>query len=186
MSSAEIYQFPASSGSFEEYWEEINDMGSPISLAQAKRIFHMTPEQYFENAGWVYVLQNPMLPKDVFKVGRTTGAIQRRMRQLFTTGLPSQFELASARWCRDCVLVERITHEKLSNYRVSDSREFFKCDLDDINRAINYANGLGDPTPDHMIDLMFSRWNYATKTETVNGKLVVERQPAIDPNEVPF
>lgn len=185
--AAEIYQFPGNvSQAFAEYWEHIEHTGCPVSEKRARTLFHMTPEQYFANAGWVYVLRNPMLPANVFKIGKTTGAIQRRMRQLYTTGVPRQFELANARWCRDCSFVERGIHEHLAEFRVSGNREFFQVDLKRITQAINYVVAFCDPPPDHMIDLMFARWDYATKTETVNGKLVVERQPPMDPSEVPF
>lgn len=185
--TAEVFQFPIREArqSFEEYWEECQEVGAYLSKPEAYRLFHMAPEQYFANAGWVYVLGNELLTEGVYKVGRTTGRIERRMRQLYTTGVPSEFDCVYAGWFADCITAEMRVHNILAGYRVSESREFFAADLKTISQAIMLCHVRGEMHPDHMLSLALARHEYAINHETVRGVLVAKPKRLPD-MEVPF
>lgn len=190
MPSEKIRQFPGcdSGETFADYWEYCQDIGAFQSKREAYARFHMTPEQYFRNCGWVYVLANPFLIKGIYKVGRTTGRIERRMRQLYTTGLPGEFECLYTQWFADCITAERYTHSILEGRRVSDSREFFQADLKQIKHAIMEVSTLGEMHPDHMLSLAQNRHNHAISHEKVNGRLAVPEPAPVDFDleELPF
>lgn len=190
MSSAEIYQFPGCEEreTFADYWEYCQQMESLLTEQEAFRRFSMTPEDYFRKSGWVYVLTNPLMRADVFKIGMTTGRIQSRMRQLYSTGVPVEFECIYAHWFSNCVQAEKFVHSELSEYRVSESREFFCAELQQIKFAIMRVDCIGDVHPDHMVDVACARHEYATANERVNGKLVIEKLTPLefDLEECPF
>lgn len=171
--------------SFEGYWEECQEIGAFIDRREAYRLYHMSPEQYFANAGWVYVLSNPLMTSSTYKIGRTTGKIERRMRQLYTTGVPVEFECVYAGWFADCITAESVVHDLLADFRISDSREFFAASLKAITNAIKTCSVLGEMHPDHMIDLAYARYKYAVDHEKVKGVLVAKKQRLPD-MEVPF
>lgn len=79
-------------------------------------------------AGYVYILINKSL--DMIKIGRTTRDSRGRARELSkATGVPTPFELAYEVFSENHEIVEKTLHEKLSNFRVNDKREFFKYPL---------------------------------------------------------
>lgn len=73
----------------------------------------------------VYVLQNPAF-NHLVKIGRTSGRVITRARQLMTTGVPTAFEIMFAGRVIDCRAAERAVHMELAQYRVNDRREFFQ------------------------------------------------------------
>lgn len=80
--------------------------------------------------GIVYFLSNPSMP-GVIKIGFTTGAIEDRIRQLNTTGVPLPFEVVAMFKVRDPQECEKAIHECLGDYRINNGREFFKIGLKD-------------------------------------------------------
>lgn len=88
------------------------------------------PVNISPNSGFIYLLRNASHDLDIFKVGLTTKTVEERAKQLSGTGSPDQF-LIIHRWHTvDCVLAERIIHEKLDDYRINTNREFFKLELE--------------------------------------------------------
>lgn len=81
------------------------------------------------SAGSVYILQNPVLPENMLKIGRTERNVQERAKELFTTGLPEQFNICYERDVPDCVLAEKLIHQKLKKHRYKANREFFVIPL---------------------------------------------------------
>jgi hypothetical protein len=77
--------------------------------------------------GFVYVLSNPAMP-GLVKVGRTDRLPTQRAIELQTTGVPSPFVIEFAMWFPDPSRVEIIAHHELDDYRVSESREFFRVE----------------------------------------------------------
>lgn len=77
--------------------------------------------------GYIYILSNPSMP-DVYKVGRSINGGKYRAEQLFTTGVPERFELIFELYTSCCYWVEKAAHQYLNNYRISDNREFFRCE----------------------------------------------------------
>lgn len=79
--------------------------------------------------GSVYIMKNPVLPENMLKIGRTERNVQERAKELFTTGLPEQFNVCYERDVPDCVLAEKLVHQKLKKYRYRTNREFFVIPL---------------------------------------------------------
>lgn len=78
--------------------------------------------------GFVYVLSNESMP-GVVKIGKTTRAPMDRAKQLYTSGVLMPFVVEYAVYSPDIDTLERDAHEELNEYRVSNSREFFRVDV---------------------------------------------------------
>ena len=76
------------------------------------------------NEGIVYVLTNPAMPGMV-KIGKTSRAMDARLNELYSTGVPLPFECAYAARVPDEGKVERAFHQAFGPYRVNPKREFF-------------------------------------------------------------
>lgn len=93
--------------------------------------------------GWghVYVLANPSLPGQV-KIGHTLRDPEERARELSAvTGLPTPFVLIYSEEFEDAPGAERIVHQLLAGYRISDKREFFAVPP---KRAIDVIRSLAE------------------------------------------
>ena len=82
--------------------------------------------------GIVYLLTNPCMP-GLVKIGMTTQEdIDKRMRELYTTGVPIPFECQFA--CKvnnkDCAKIEKALHTAFEPQRVNKNREFFKINVE--------------------------------------------------------
>ena len=87
--------------------------------------------------GIVYLLTNPCMP-GLVKIGMTTQEdIDKRMKELYTTGVPVPFECQFA--CKvnnkDCAKIEKALHTAYEPQRVNKNREFFKINVEQA-RAI--------------------------------------------------
>lgn len=81
--------------------------------------------------GIVYLLTNPVMP-GLVKIGMTTQKdIDKRMKELYTTGVPVPFECQFA--CRvkksDCSKIEKALHTAFEPQRVNANREFFRIQV---------------------------------------------------------
>lgn len=191
MQNSKVINFPDRSSedqSFEEFWTECCEEGKGhwVGRSEARRRFHASPEEYFRNAGWVYVLGNAYMMPDIYKVGMTTQPIDRRMKQLRTTGVPGSFDCLHAAWFSDCQHAEMLIHELLDEHRLDEGREFFAAPLAVIKKAVKTYARFGDIHPDHMVDHAHARWQQAVNCERVNGVLVAKPARFIDGLEVPF
>lgn len=90
---------------------------------------HKFSDEEIMSKGSIYILQNPAFRENMLKIGRTEGGIQKRAKQLFTTGVPDEFIVCYEEDVPDCVLAEKLIHKKLSNYRYKKNREFFVIPL---------------------------------------------------------
>lgn len=87
--------------------------------------------------GFIYVLSNESMP-GIFKIGLTARDPETRMKELSSaTGLPTPFKLELSWHCENLLVTEQAIHQDLEQYRVNKDREFFKCDLDEIKKAIS-------------------------------------------------
>ena len=82
--------------------------------------------------GIVYLLTNPYMP-GLVKIGMTKQEdLDKRMKELYTTGVPVAFECQFA--CRvnkkDCAKIERALHTAFEPQRVNKNREFFKINVE--------------------------------------------------------
>lgn len=87
--------------------------------------------------GIVYLLTNPVMP-GLVKIGMTAQEdIDKRMKELYTTGVPVPFECQFA--CKvkksDCVKIEKALHTAFEPQRINANREFFRIQVEQA-RAI--------------------------------------------------
>ena len=75
----------------------------------------------------VYILTNEAMPGYI-KIGRTETDVGQRMSSLDTTGVPLPFQCYFAARVEDYALVEKMLHTAFGDFRVRNSREFFKMD----------------------------------------------------------
>ena len=80
---------------------------------------------------FIYVLENPSMP-GIVKIGRTDRDVSQRASELSShTGVPTEFVVVKAYAVTNAVEAEKRIHDRLSDYRVSDNREFFRIESDD-------------------------------------------------------
>lgn len=80
----------------------------------------------------VYVLRNEAFP-ELIKIGKTRRQdIQKRMDELYSTGVPFPFECLWAGEVDDCSEIEYILHNAFLDVRINPKREFFKLAPDRI------------------------------------------------------
>lgn len=87
---------------------------------------------------YIYLLSNNSMP-GVLKIGCTTRLPESRAAELFSTGVPTPFEV-TAFWSVEPTKIKQIefdVHELLAAYRVHNNREFFRLDLDSAKRRIS-------------------------------------------------
>ncbi len=81
--------------------------------------------------GYIYILINPGLSKNMLKIGMTTRTPEERATELSKdTGVPGDFFVAYEESVPDCQYAERIIHKRLSSYRYKQGMEFFKLPLE--------------------------------------------------------
>ncbi len=81
-------------------------------------------------SGYIYILINPGLSKNLLKIGMTTRTPEERATELSKdTGVPGDFFVAYEESVPDCQYAERIIHKRLSSYRYNQGMEFFKLPL---------------------------------------------------------
>lgn len=92
--------------------------------------------------GSVYVLTNPSMPGQV-KVGATERTAEHRRQELSrATGVSVAFEIAYEATFADVWRAERNAHEHLSQFRVNNNREFFRCDVAAAIKVVKHLAGL--------------------------------------------
>ena len=118
--------------------------------------------------GFIYVLANLYMP-DVYKVGMTTRSPRERAEEISrATGVPEQFDVLYYAEVRNPIAEERRVHERLDDYRLNLSREFFGADIELIIEAIK-----ADST------IIFSEWGWG-----VGYKNSEPMQPILPSSEV--
>ena len=96
----------------------------------------------------VYVLTNPAMP-GIVKIGMTDRPdVQRRMGELYTTGVPLPFDCVIAREIedREAVEIECALHTAFGPNRINTSREFFQVDPEQVEVLLRVMPGR-DVTP---------------------------------------
>lgn len=82
--------------------------------------------------GIVYLLTNPCMP-GLVKIGMTAQEyIDKRMKELYTTGVPVPFEcqFACKVSAKDCAKIEKALHTAFDPQRVNKNREFFRINVE--------------------------------------------------------
>lgn len=75
----------------------------------------------------------------LLKIGRTTNSPRARAKELFSTGVPLQFELEKA-WSippAELNRAERDIHKLLAAYRINKKREFFQIETNQAIQSVN-------------------------------------------------
>jgi hypothetical protein len=85
-----------------------------------------------KNAAYIYIMYNPSLKKDYYKVGRSRNTERRAEELSAPTGVPGKFQVEFKLWVTDAVLAEKRVHTELEKYRPHDNKEFFELPIDTI------------------------------------------------------
>ena len=96
----------------------------------------------------VYVLTNPAMP-GIVKIGMTDRPdVQRRMGDLYTTGVPLPFDCVIAREIedREAAEIENALHTAFGPHRINPSREFFQLESEQVEVLLRVMPGR-DVTP---------------------------------------
>lgn len=99
--------------------------------------------------GTLYVLSTGLYTAEqveIVKIGITTGSVDKRITQLYTTGVPFRFTILSQLETTNYSKLEQALHCLFDKYRINKSREFFTAhclkfmpDLIAIHRKIEEA-----------------------------------------------
>jgi len=85
-------------------------------------------ERLEAGVGTLYVLGTNLYTKEgeeILKIGITTGTVESRITQLYTTGVPFRFRVIKEFETRNYYELEQSIHKLLDPYRINRSREFF-------------------------------------------------------------
>jgi len=84
----------------------------------------------------VYCLSNRCFKENIYKIGFSDDP-SNRAKQLFTTGVPTPFEIVFLIQGRASAYnIEQKIHEYLEDYRVSKKREFFRISLKSLKQIL--------------------------------------------------
>lgn len=78
--------------------------------------------------GVLYVLGTHLYTKEgkeIIKIGITTGTVENRIAQLYTTGVPFRFRVIKEVPTSNYYELEQSLHKLLDRFRINKSREFF-------------------------------------------------------------
>ncbi|HWV46483.1 MAG TPA: GIY-YIG nuclease family protein [Nitrospira sp.] len=81
-----------------------------------------------QGAGTLYVLGTNLYTKggaEIVKIGITTGNVNDRIKQLYTTGVPTKFRVIQTFDVQNYAEIEQALHKLLDPYRINRAREFF-------------------------------------------------------------
>jgi hypothetical protein len=85
-------------------------------------------EKLEAGVGTMYVLGTNLYTKEgkeIIKIGITTGSVDARINQLYTTGVPFRFRVIKEFETKNYYELEQALHKLLEPYRINRSREFF-------------------------------------------------------------
>lgn len=86
-------------------------------------------EKLEAGVGTMYVLGTHLYTKEgeeILKIGITTGSVDARINQLYTTGVPFRFRVIKDFETKNYYELEQALHQLLEPYRINRSREFFR------------------------------------------------------------
>lgn len=98
--------------------------------------------------GTVYVVGTSLYTREgeeIVKIGITTGSVDARINQLYTTGVPFRFRVIKEFETKNYSQLEQAIHRLLDPYRINRSREFFteKC-LPHVEQIFALHKGIHD------------------------------------------
>jgi hypothetical protein len=88
----------------------------------------MSTNEVAEKKGIVYLLSNPAIPNMV-KIGITTRTIEKRMAELYSTGVPLPFTCEYAINVEDVDMIESKIEQIFAKQKVNPKREFYSIGI---------------------------------------------------------
>lgn len=87
-------------------------------------------EYMAQKEGFVYLLSNDFYRESLYKIGYTTRNVEDRVNELYTTGVPTPFNVEFILPVNNIRKVEQAIHYELQKNRINKEREFFVGDKD--------------------------------------------------------
>jgi hypothetical protein len=108
-------------------WVERNDIyySTPKGITKVQQVEIFTNK----NAGYVYIMRQPIHEENIFKIGLTRRDSEKRSKELSNTSSADKFFIINSYNTKDCFEAEKQIHKELEGYRLTSRREFFRCDL---------------------------------------------------------
>lgn len=119
-----------------------------------------------DSYGFVYVLSNDSMP-GVYKIGCTSKSPLMRSKQLAAnTGAPESFNIVCYGELSDFNGGEKFLHDEFAKYRVSDRREFFSLNIDQLEELVDFVI---DMSVHHVLGSSYHELAYFNKTKSVSS-----------------
>jgi hypothetical protein len=118
-------------------------IGGPQNLdefeeATNRLVTSLEAESQDVTSGYIYVLLNPSMDRNVLKIGKTKRTPEVRAAELSNaTGVPLRFMVAYEAQVSNCDVAENMIHQRLGAYRISENREFFELPLKDAISVVD-------------------------------------------------
>lgn len=144
-------------------------------------------DKLYGKEGFLYILANQSYP-GLLKVGVTRLHPLQRMDQLSAaSGVPTPFKLKYYRDFDDVFKAETLIHQMLAEYRVNESREFFRLGLDEVIKHIEKLvhrewNLKSRGVVDRDEDQQDVKQRLEKETPTPFADLYASFEPSDDPN----
>lgn len=122
--------------------------------------------------GWCYVITNPHI-KGLVKIGWTSRKPEVRALELYTTGVPSEYQIEYAAEVAAAEAAEKHAHLILRNVRENASREYFRCSVKDAISVVREAAQRFGLISERFIGVE------REEAEAVQRKLAADRERAI-------
>lgn len=136
---AVLFQNTEHGDAAEDYMDDFLELRYGVEFDHALKTYsEKISNQSNERQGYIYIMISPALRSNFLKIGKTTRTPEKRASELsIGTGVPLRFYVAFDTLVTDCHSVEKIVHERLSNFRSSSNREFFEIPLKQAIHVIN-------------------------------------------------
>jgi len=121
-------------------WREATPNSTTLQVKTDK------PRKDGVNHGYIYVMRSAAHDKNIFKVGLTRRNSEVRSQELSnSTSSPDHFLVVEEWEVSDCILAEKMIHDKLKEYRINPKREYFqvsyKIIFKIVDGVIEYIDG---------------------------------------------
>lgn len=111
-----------------------------VDMSLEESIDDESLEKLEADIGTLYILGTNLFTREgreIIKIGITTGPVEKRIQQLYTTGVPFRFRIISQFETTNYSKLEQALHSLFDPYRINKAREFFtdRC-LQHIDKLI--------------------------------------------------
>ena len=84
------------------------------------------------NSQYVYIMSNPSLESDLYKIGFSRRHPSIRAKELYSSGVPTPFFVEYVIITENGQRLECDIHKRLESYRLNSKREFFKIRIHEL------------------------------------------------------